>query len=101
MTAVVQWAKQAQADREAIYVYLYREAGMVIADSVDEKFIAMATLLEKTPLCGVQTGNKSSRRKLVMPRLPFIMVYAIEAHKVRILRILHTSRKITSRYQQL
>ncbi|WP_213991418.1 type II toxin-antitoxin system RelE/ParE family toxin [Sodalis sp. dw_96] len=98
MTSVVQWAKEAQADRESIYAYLYREAGMDVADSVDEKFIAMATLLEKTPLDGVQAGKKSSRRKFVMTRLPFIMVYAVEPNLVQIIRVLHTSRKITSRH---
>ncbi len=100
MTSVVQWGKQAQADREAIYAYLYREAGMDVATSVDEKFSAMATLLEETPLAGVRAGRKDNQRKLIMPRLPFIMVYAVDTNIVRILRVLHTSRKITGRYRQ-
>ncbi len=96
----MQWGKQAQSDRESIYVYLYQEAGVDVATTVDEKFTAMARLLEETPLAGVRAGKKDNQRKLIMPRLPFIMVYAVATNVVRILRILHMSRKITRRYEQ-
>ncbi|MEA9393573.1 type II toxin-antitoxin system RelE/ParE family toxin [Acerihabitans sp. TG2] len=100
MTAVVQWEKEALADKEAIYVYLCQEAGVEVAGSVDEKLDAMATLLEGTPLAGVQAGKLPRQRKLIAPRLPFIMVYTVNANIVRIMRVLHTARNIVSRYRR-
>lgn len=100
MTSVVQWGKKALADRELIYVYLCHEAGVEIANTVDEKLDAMATLLEHTPMAGVQTGTLPHQRKLIMPRLPFIMVYAVDINIVRVVRVLHTARNVASRYSR-
>ncbi|EBU3473813.1 type II toxin-antitoxin system RelE/ParE family toxin, partial [Salmonella enterica] len=50
---------------------------------------------------GVKAGRSERQRKLVVPHFPFIIVYATENKNVRILRVLHTSRKIASRYSQI
>jgi len=56
----------------------------LIFDSID--------LLEKFPLAGRQ-GKVAGTREMVVPRTPFIVVYAIEADEVQILSILHASRR--------
>ncbi|WJY16923.1 type II toxin-antitoxin system RelE/ParE family toxin [Pectobacteriaceae bacterium CE90] len=100
MTSAVQWEKQAQADREAIFRYLYKEAGLAVASATDERFVSMADILQDNPQAGVQAGKTEKQRKLVVPRFPLIVVYAVEEHVVRVLRVLHTSRKIAGHYRK-
>lgn len=99
MIAAVQWEIQAQADRETIFRYLYREAGLLVASATDDKFTRLASLLSENPRAGTKVGTEQ-QLKLVVPRLPFIIIYVAETDAVRILRILHTSRKISGRYQR-
>ncbi|MFC0139430.1 type II toxin-antitoxin system RelE/ParE family toxin [Erwinia mallotivora] len=98
MTLKVEWSRDAQADREAVYRYLYQEAGLRVADATDEKLRDIANILAENPHAGVKTGRVESRRKLVVPKFPFIMVYVVEPDQVWIARVLHTSRKIAGRY---
>lgn len=97
---IVLWEAQAQVDRKSIFLYLYREAGLPVAKATDEKFMTLTELLLDNPQAGVVVGKFAKKRKLTVARFPFIMVYVNEPDEVRILRILHTSRKIASRYQQ-
>ncbi|NPE50868.1 type II toxin-antitoxin system RelE/ParE family toxin [Dickeya dadantii] len=101
MTATVRWERQAIADREDIYRYLYQNAGLEVANATDDKFAAAVTLLETTPEAGVSIGTSGERRKLVLARLPFILVYALKRHSsdVHILRLLHTARDVSARYR--
>lgn len=99
MISAVQWEKQAQADRETIFRYLYREAGLLVASATDDKFTRMASLLSENPRAGTKVDTEK-QYKLVVPRFPFIIVYVAETDGVRILRVLHTSRKISGRYQR-
>lgn len=96
----VEWEKHAQCDREAIFEYLNREAGTLVATAVDERFTGMIAILKENPFAGAKVGNTEKQRKLVVPRFPFIIVYITAKASVRILRILHTSRKITGQFSQ-
>lgn len=100
MISSVQWEMQAQADREAIFRYLYQEAGLLVASATDDKFVSMVNILKENPLAGVKNGRTTKHRKLVVPRFPFIIIYVAEETIIRILRILHTSRKIAGCYQR-
>ena len=98
MTAEILWETGARADREAIFRYLYQEADLPVASATDDKLVSMVSILRENPLAGVKAGKTAKQRKLVVPRFPFIIVYVAEKTVVRILRILHTSRKIAGRY---
>ncbi|EDV5543232.1 type II toxin-antitoxin system RelE/ParE family toxin [Salmonella enterica subsp. enterica] len=98
MTIKVEWEKHAQIDRENIFLYLNREAGAVVAIAADDRLSGMTGILKENPLAGVKAGQLKSQRKLVVPHFPFIIVYVAKKEHVRILRVLHTSRKIASRY---
>ncbi|MEN3753883.1 type II toxin-antitoxin system RelE/ParE family toxin [Mangrovibacter sp. SLW1] len=100
MTVSVEWEKHVQHDRENIFLYLNREAGALVAISADERLVGMATTLAENPLAGVKAGRSETQRKLVVPHFPFIIVYATENARVRILRVLHTSRKVAGQYSQ-
>jgi addiction module RelE/StbE family toxin len=100
VTSVIQWEKQAQADRETIFRYLYQEAGLSVASATDDRFISMVAILQENPLAGTKAGRTEKQRKLVVPRFPFIIVYVAEESVVRVLRLLHTSRKIAGYYRK-
>lgn len=100
MTVRVEWEKRAQTDRENIFLYLNREAGTLVAIAADEQLAGMAAILAENPLAGVKAGRSEKQRKLVVPHFPFIIVYVAESARVRILRVLHTSRKIAGQYSQ-
>lgn len=100
MKLTVQWEVHARSDREAIFRYLYQEAGLAVASATDDKFVSMVDILKENPLAGTKAGKTAKQRKLVVPRFPFIIVYVAEETAVRILRVLHTSRKIAGRYSK-
>lgn len=100
MTVTVEWEKRAQTDRENIFLYLNREAGALVAIAADERLAGMTAILAENPLAGVKAGRSEKQRKLVVPHFPFIIVYVAESARVRILRVLHTSRKIAGQYSQ-
>lgn len=100
MTVSVEWEKRAQSDRENIFLYLNREAGALVAIAADERLASMASILAENPLAGVKAGRSEKQRKLVVPHFPFIIVYVAESARVRILRVLHTSRKIAEQHSQ-
>jgi toxin ParE1/3/4 len=97
VTVIVRWEKQALADREGIYCHLYKEAGLKVANTTDDKFELAVSLLEASPKAGIDIGKSGEHRKLVLAKLPFII--ALKKNEVHILRILHTSRKVTAKYR--
>jgi toxin ParE1/3/4 len=38
-------------------------------------------------------GRKPGTRELVIPRLPYIVIYRVRGERVQILRVLHTARE--------
>ncbi|CDL84113.1 type II toxin-antitoxin system RelE/ParE family toxin [Xenorhabdus szentirmaii] len=95
----ISWEETAQTDREQIYLYFFEQAGLLLADEIDAKFMEMTELLKITPYAGVKARNNRDERyrKLVVPHFPFIILYHYdeEIENIKTLRILHTARKIT------
>ncbi|ECA1939672.1 type II toxin-antitoxin system RelE/ParE family toxin [Salmonella enterica subsp. enterica serovar Enteritidis] len=96
------WEETAQKDRENIYRYFFEQAGILLADKVDARFQEMAELLQETPYAGIKLKNNKDElyRKLIVPHFPFTLLYHYEKKikNIRILRLLHTARQITSLY---
>ena len=94
------WGNQAVADRMSIFRFLVHKAGAKVAIATDERFIALSSLLSEHSKSGHAINGNMQRRRLIVPHFPFVMVYALESHSVRILRVIHTSRKIAVNYTQ-
>lgn len=92
------WDAPAQADREQIYLWFFEQAGLLLADRIDARFEELAALFLTNPVAGVKARNGADERyrKLIVPHFPFIMLYRYDNSETHILRILHTSRRITS-----
>ncbi|MGG4664923.1 type II toxin-antitoxin system RelE/ParE family toxin [Providencia vermicola] len=94
------WEKAAQTDREHIYHYFFKHAGILLADKIDNRFQELTELLQATPYSGVKVKNKENYRKLIIPNFPFFILYQINKkdNHIRILRILHTATRLASNY---
>jgi toxin ParE1/3/4 len=86
----LEWSAYAQADREAIFVYIEADSPKAAA-LVDRRIEAQIEKLADFPEMG-RFGRVEGTRELVIPRTPYIAAYRIAADAVRILRILHCAQ---------
>jgi addiction module RelE/StbE family toxin len=85
----VRWSPAAADDLERIADYL-RENHPHFLESTIEKLYRAAVSLRQFPNRG-RWGKLEGSRELVLPRLPYIIVYSVDQQLVNILRIMHTS----------
>jgi toxin ParE1/3/4 len=86
----LEWAPLAIADRESIFDYIAPE-NLDAALALDELFERKAALLSAHPEAG-RVGRVRGTRELVAHR-HYVLVYDTDPDRVRILRVLHTSRQ--------
>ncbi len=86
----LEWAPLAIADRESIFDYIAPE-NLDAALALDELFERKAALLGAHPEAG-RMGRVRGTRELVAHR-HYVLVYDTDPDRVRILRVLHTSRQ--------
>ena len=83
----LEWAPLAIADRESIFDYIAPE-NLDAALALDELFERKAALLGTHP----EAGHVRGTREMVAHR-HYVLVYDTDPERVRILRVLHTSRQ--------
>lgn len=91
----VVWLKQAVEDMQAIGAYIALENSAAAYCTLTQIKTA-ADMLERHPLLGRAGRNPESPkeiRELIVPGLPYVLPYYIEGQEVRILAVMHTSRK--------
>lgn len=84
------WVPKAESDLESLIDYIIHDN----PQSAFSIFQAIQKTVEKLsdyPLAG-REGRVARTRELVVPHLPYIVVYTVVA-EIRILAVLHTSRK--------
>ncbi|MFL6604020.1 MAG: type II toxin-antitoxin system RelE/ParE family toxin [Steroidobacteraceae bacterium] len=86
----LEWAPLAIADRESIFDYIAPE-NLDAALALDELLERKAALLSAHPEAG-HVGRVRGTRELVAHR-HYVLVYDTDPDRVRILRVLHTSRQ--------
>lgn len=84
------WAPFAMADRDQIFSYIEVDNPRAAAE-IDERIASAAQRLIRFPESG-RPGRVAGTRELVVPRTPYIAIYAMTTDKVRILRVLHGAR---------
>jgi toxin ParE1/3/4 len=83
--------------REAAELELYDQVRFIARDKPDAAEAILDTLLDtagrlgKFPDMGVK-GRVASTRELIVPRLPYILIYRKRSDRVEILNLFHTSR---------
>jgi toxin ParE1/3/4 len=86
----LRWTSAAADDLENIANYLFEKTPENAARLIREIHDAPSTL-KSFPDRG-RAGKKEGTRELVMPSLPYIIVYRVRGDTVHIVRILHSSQ---------
>ena len=71
------------------YIHLKNPAG---ARLVRESFERTLQQLSLFPESGRDTGRGDDTKRIVVVRMPFVMIYRIQRERVEVLRIRHTAR---------
>ncbi len=87
----VTWLEEALQDLKEIGRYI-AEDDPAAAYRVLTKIEASANSLQRHPQLG-RPGRVPKTRELVVPSLPYIIPYYLKQKEVRILAVMHTSRK--------
>ena len=83
----LEWLPAALADRDAIYDYIRADSRRA-AFQLDEKIEEYADRLIDYPQRG-RVGRQLRTRELIIPGVPYIVVYQVEPNRILILRVLH------------
>jgi toxin ParE1/3/4 len=87
----VRWTPAAADDLENIANYLFEKTPENAARLIREIYRTPSEL-KNFPNRG-REGKKEGTRELVMPSLPYIIVYRVKSNTVRIVRVLHGSQE--------
>jgi toxin ParE1/3/4 len=86
----IAWLREASTSLDLEYEYLARKNPRA-ARHVFRRIVAATKRLRAFPNAGRQ-GQIPGTRELVIPNLPFIIVYRLSNDAVEILRVFHTSQ---------
>ncbi|MEC4679436.1 MAG: type II toxin-antitoxin system RelE/ParE family toxin [Nitrospirota bacterium] len=95
----VKWLKEALQDLKEIGRFIAQD-DPAAAYRVLSKIEAAALSLQQHPHQG-RPGRVSKTRELVISGLPYILPYYLKQQEVRILAVMHTSRKWPDEFQNL
>lgn len=87
----LRWTSAAADDLENIANYLFEKTPENAARLIRELYEAPSTL-KSFPNRG-RPGKKQGTRELVMPSLPYVIVYEVRGDTAHIVRILHSSQE--------
>jgi toxin ParE1/3/4 len=86
----LRWTSTAAEDLENIANYLFEKTPENAPRLIREMYNAPRTL-KNFPNLG-RIGKKEGTRELVLPSLPYIIVYLVRGDTVHIVRVLHSSQ---------
>ncbi len=87
----LEWSAYAWADRDAIFDYVESDRPRA-ANAVDDRIRKQVETLPRFPQSG-RSGRIEGTRELVISGTPYIAAYRITGNTVRILPLLHGSRR--------
>lgn len=87
----IRWSPEAAADFTGIVQYIQQQNPSA-ADRVAHAIFEGITSLESFPNRG-RVGRVQNTRELILPSLPFIVVYRVKPDAVEIARVLHGSQR--------
>lgn len=87
----IAWTAAARRDVNAIWDFIAGD-DPAAAELVDSRILSSVTGLAVYPARG-RPGRVAGTRELVIPGLPYIVVYAASETQVSIVRVLHAARR--------
>lgn len=91
----ISWAKMSRDDLARIDRH-YREISPALADEINLRIVEGVAILATLPRAGPST-ERGGRRKWRVANTPYILFYRVMTDHVRVLRIVHGARDLTTR----
>jgi toxin ParE1/3/4 len=88
----IEWSAQAVADLKAIAEWIEQDRGIETANRVASTIYEAVQSLLIMPYRG-RYGRVENTRELVIPRLPYVVVYEISNERLVVLNVLHGARR--------
>lgn len=92
---LINWAQSAEDDLSETLAWIMEQGDMDAAKRIAARIFSATERLSLFPHSG-RPGLLPQTRELVLPDLPYFLVYQIQSHTVEILRVIHTSRLWTA-----
>lgn len=86
----IRYTRRATEEIRAIQLYIARR-NLTAARDVRDRIRRAVTRLERFPQSG-RPGRVDGTRELIVPGLPYIVLYRIEDHRVVVLSVRHGAR---------
>jgi toxin ParE1/3/4 len=88
----IEWSESALSDLKAISEYIEQDRNLETANRVSRTIYEVVRSLRTMPYRG-RYGRLDNTRELVIPQLPYIIVYQVLEDRVAVLNIVHGVRK--------
>jgi toxin ParE1/3/4 len=88
----VEWSEPAVADLKAISEWIEQDRGLEIANRVTRAIYGTVQTLRTLPYRG-RYGRLENTRELIIPHLPYIVVYEVHEEHVLILAVVHGAQR--------
>ncbi len=88
----IEWSAHAVSDLKAISEYIEQDRNLETANRVTRTIYDTVQSLRTMPYRG-RYGRIENTRELVVPRLPYIVVYRVFEERVLILNVVHGAQR--------
>ena len=88
----IEWSPNAVSDLKSISEYIEKDRSLEAANRVAREIYNSIQTLRTMPHRG-RPGRIENTRELVVPRLPYIVVYQVSAEHLLILNIVHGAQR--------
>jgi addiction module RelE/StbE family toxin len=88
----IEWSSAAVADLQAITQWIEQDRGIETANRIARRIYEAVQSLRTMPYRG-RYGRIENTRELVLPRLPYLVVYQISEERLVVLNVLHGAQR--------
>jgi len=88
----VEWSTRAVSDLKAISEYIEQDRNLEVANRITRTIYDAVQSLRTMPRRG-RDGRVKDTRELLVPRLPYIVVYRLLEERILILNIVHGAQR--------
>lgn len=88
----IEWSDHAVSDLKSISEYIERDRDLEASNRVARRIYEIIQTLRSMPYRG-RFGRVENTRELIIPKLPYFVVYRVSKERVLILNIVHGARR--------
>jgi toxin ParE1/3/4 len=88
----IEWSEHAVCDLQAISEYIESDRDLATANRIARKIYDSVQTLRRLPYRG-RNGRLENTRELVVPNLPWTVIYRVSSQSVTVLNIVHGAQR--------